>query len=381
LLSADAFGVPQRRQRAFLIGIRADVARMLPFLRASELDGTVVDEAHALFPTRHHVQYSTADALWDITGESYAKLIDCPVAVDPQYARWSRSDLTPTGTVSGSVPNHKFRAHHPGVKTRFAFLRLLREHGISDKALYDLRSTDREWLSAELRPIAERLPVRLADEAVSTASQLDDLAYRLSSKKHSQRVLDPTQPSPTVMTLPDDFVHFADDRTLTVREMARLQSFPDSFVFYGNETTGGARRREDVPQYSQVGNAVPPRLGAALGAQLRRVLAGLADNATSTQLDRTVSTRGRTRATRAGREVEDGKRVLQLSPLGEQRESQLLEIGIVADVGQRALAEHPLQDAGDIDVDGSDPNVGSALQGDHPTDVLAHSGEPRQLLH
>ena len=45
--------------------------------------------------------------------------------------------------------------------------------------------------------------------------------------------------SPTVVTLPDDFIHYHRHRALTVREMARLQSFDDSFVFQGKRTTGG----------------------------------------------------------------------------------------------------------------------------------------------
>lgn len=54
-------------------------------------------------------------------------------------------------------------------------------------------------------------------------------------------------------------------RTLTVREMARIQSFPDSFEFRSKITTGGKMRRFEVPQYTQVGNAVPPLLGRKLG--------------------------------------------------------------------------------------------------------------------
>ena len=74
------------------------------------------------------------------------------------------------------------------------------------------------------------------------------------------------------MSLPDDFVHYTYPRTLTVREMARLQSFADSFVFYSKETTGAHRRKLEVPQYTQVGNAVPPLLARAVGEQLMTVL-------------------------------------------------------------------------------------------------------------
>jgi DNA (cytosine-5)-methyltransferase 1 len=55
--------------------------------------------------------------------------------------------------------------------------------------------------------------------------------------------------------------------------MARIQSFPDNFVFRSKITTGGQMRKFEVPQYTQVGNAVPPLLGIALAS----VVAGLLD--------------------------------------------------------------------------------------------------------
>jgi DNA (cytosine-5)-methyltransferase 1 len=94
----------------------------------------------------------------------------------------------------------------------------------------------------------------------------------LASRKHSQRVIRADRPAPTMLSLPDDFIHPRFPRTLTVREMARLQSFPDSFEFFGKVTTGSHRRRVEVPQYTQVGNAVPPLLAAAIGRHLAQIL-------------------------------------------------------------------------------------------------------------
>ena len=51
---------------------------------------------------------------------------------------------------------------------------------------------------------------------------------------------------------------------MTVREQARFQSFPDYFEFRSKETTGGEKRKIEVPQYTQVGNAVPPLLAKAI---------------------------------------------------------------------------------------------------------------------
>lgn len=91
---------------------------------------------------------------------------------------------------------------------------------------------------------------------------------RLGIKKRSTTPLDPNAPSPTISTLPDDFVHYARPRAMTVREHARLQSFPDWFSFHGPYTTGGNQRKDACPRYTQVGNAVPPLLAEALGEML-----------------------------------------------------------------------------------------------------------------
>ena len=53
---------------------------------------------------------------------------------------------------------------------------------------------------------------------------------------------------------------------------ARCQSFDDSFEFLGKRTTGGMQRRTEVPQYTQVGNAVPPLLAKAVADQIMQAL-------------------------------------------------------------------------------------------------------------
>ena len=82
------------------------------------------------------------------------------------------------------------------------------------------------------------------------------------------------QPAPAALSIPDDACHYHIDqlRTLSVREMARIQSFPDNFEFRSKVTTGGKMRRFEVPQYTQVGNAVPPLLGRALGLVVQQML-------------------------------------------------------------------------------------------------------------
>ena len=100
-------------------------------------------------------------------------------------------------------------------------------------------------------------------------------------KKAAIRVLDPLRAAPTVTSLPEDLIHYSEPRTLTVRENARLQTFPDWFGFRGNYTTGGHRRRNEVPRFSQVANAVPPLLAEQLGEQLMRVYEDATDRSSS----------------------------------------------------------------------------------------------------
>jgi DNA (cytosine-5)-methyltransferase 1 len=90
----------------------------------------------------------------------------------------------------------------------------------------------------------------------------------LSSEKRNYNVLKADGQSSTIMTIADDYIHYASPRALTVREMARLQSFDDSFVFQGKRSTGGNKRKFEVPQFTLVGNAVPPLMARAVALEI-----------------------------------------------------------------------------------------------------------------
>jgi DNA (cytosine-5)-methyltransferase 1 len=102
----------------------------------------------------------------------------------------------------------------------------------------------------------------------STKQLSREIRERFGLKKLATRVLDPSKPAPTVTSMPDDLLHYREPRTLTVRENARLQTFPDWFVFCGKYTTGGHLRRREVPRFTQVANAVPPLLAEMIGRLL-----------------------------------------------------------------------------------------------------------------
>lgn len=85
-------------------------------------------------------------------------------------------------------------------------------------------------------------------------------------------VLDENSQAPTITSIPDELIHYCEPRILTVREHARIQSFPDWYEFKGKYTSGGARRKKEVPRYTQVGNAVPPLFAEQIGIALMEVL-------------------------------------------------------------------------------------------------------------
>ena len=116
-------------------------------------------------------------------------------------------------------------------------------------------------------------------------SEHGEIPKKFKTKKFAQRRLPKRWgnkgPTITVTSLPDDFVHYSQARSLTVREWARIQSFPDWYQFAGKRTTGGIRRAgnprknifdREVPKYTQIGNAVAVNMAAEIGKHFRKLL-------------------------------------------------------------------------------------------------------------
>ncbi len=91
-------------------------------------------------------------------------------------------------------------------------------------------------------------------------------------KRRGVTVLSDTMSAPTITSIPDELIHYSEPRILTVREHARLQSFPDWYKFKGKYTSGGKRRKIEVPRYTQVGNAVPPLFAEQIGSVLKELI-------------------------------------------------------------------------------------------------------------
>jgi len=288
LLNAMHYGVPQHRPRVMLIALRADIAKRLgikssgTLWRSSFLDEleSVPDLAPRPTTTRAGV-LTVDDALWDLGSHGYntADGIGRYAAPHGAYAlSMRRAHLEVIGEAAPKqVENHNLRKHAPHIAQRFALYQFFAAHGINSNILNMPNVLEGRALRQEVERAVAGItsPFRAPSGVVAKdLAALVHLVCELKTKKHSQRALQGDQPSPTVVSLPDDFVHYLAPRTLTVREMARFQSFPDAFVFRSKETTGGLRRRIDVPQYTQVGNAVPPKLANAVGGRLS-VLLGL----------------------------------------------------------------------------------------------------------
>jgi DNA (cytosine-5)-methyltransferase 1 len=236
LIRACDFGVPQYRPRFFTFGIRSDrnssnnppsVVALVSGMRESFL------RSHGLDTDR---PVTVEDAICDLQ-TSLSKLVECQ---DPD----SRSGFRESA--------------YAGPHTAYQFLM----HGkINGRHLNSMRL-------ANHRPETTRRFSVILKTCRKGVMLSDADRRRLGIRKISTTPLAPDRPSHTITTLPDDLLHYAEPRIHTVREYARLQSFPDWFEFCGKYTTGGARRREECPRYTQVGNAVPPLLAKAVGTAL-----------------------------------------------------------------------------------------------------------------
>ncbi len=99
-----------------------------------------------------------------------------------------------------------------------------------------------------------------------------DIQEKYGIKKRTVIPLNGLDKTPTITTLPDDYIHYSEPRILTVREYARIQSFPDWYEFQGKYTTGGILRKKEVPRYTQIGNAIPPLFGEQSGLVLKQLI-------------------------------------------------------------------------------------------------------------
>lgn len=290
LLNAMHFGAPQHRPRVMLLGLRKDVAATLGFKGSEHTWKSDYDQVGSLhFPSRPRIApeathfgdaiLGVADAISDLTQKGYSRKHNTSAFAKEmrEDTSWMPARVREAHT-PGKLKNHTLRKHAPSIVTRFRLYQYFRDEGIHTKVMAipkqeDIPEKGRRVLVAEALEGA-RFPATSPDGTViaKDIASIIDIVMSLGTRKHSQRPLSWNAPSPTVVSLPDDYVHPEEPRTLTVREMARFQSFPDAFEFRAKETTGSLRRRFEVPQYTQVGNAVPPKMANAVGLSVISLL-------------------------------------------------------------------------------------------------------------
>lgn len=237
ILRADDYGVPQARPRFFLVGARRE-GRSEPLLQSffADLESAVPDFlAERNLPRRPTARGAISDL--EVRRNGTVRSPDSPGFRAIRYRR----------------PNNRYQwVMRDGHKGPPPDVRLARHRSHIAARLAALIATSRKLG----HPVTIPAEVRAAH----------------GLRKATVRVLASRRPAPTITSLPDDLIHYSERRILTVRETARLQSFPDWFAFKGNYTTGGPLRRRQVPRFTQVANAVPPLLAEQLGLRLLSLL-------------------------------------------------------------------------------------------------------------
>ena len=234
LLHAKDYGVPQNRPRVILVGIQKDIK--------FEMQENLI--AHGLLPEKDKSYPSPYELLSDLVDTKYLEKL-----VTHKYKSDPKNDI-----------QKKFRTKKNSKKI---FLK--------GEELYEME------YSKHSAHIKKRFQYMIDNNGKITK--------KMKTKKFAQRLINKNWgingPNITTASLPDDYVHFSQPRTLTVREWARLQTFPDWYEFFGNRTTGGHRRagrplennwHREVPKYTQIGNAVPVELAYRIGKHLKKII-------------------------------------------------------------------------------------------------------------
>lgn len=121
--------------------------------------------------------------------------------------------------------------------------------------------------------IVERFSHVLPGESAAEAMKRDPSLGNARITKQCYRRMLPDEPAPTVVAnFVTTTIHYSQNRNLTAREAARIQTFPDDYIFKGYKTRMSWQK--DLSQFEQIGNAVPPRLAELLGECVLSMLRG-----------------------------------------------------------------------------------------------------------
>ena len=259
ILNAADYGVPQRRNRIIFIGYREGLTP------PKYPEPTVSPENYV----------TLREAIGDLIGDDYKR--DVVNGSLTQYQIDSINGRTPdingNPIKSEKKNNIELSKQNDIVTERFALFEE-GETGANLKKRVLEQGIDISDKKALVQLCAEKFGM-LQEEVISLfkgAKATPEQVEVLLTKKNIRQRWSSSLPSATIVTIADDYISPWEPRTFSVREMARCQSFDDSFEFLGKRTTGGLRRRVEVPQYTQVGNAVPPLLAKAVALEIKKVL-------------------------------------------------------------------------------------------------------------
>lgn len=259
ILNAADYGVPQRRNRIIAIAHKKGIkAPTYPKPTNSKKD-----------------RISLVEAIGDLIRDD-----DVRAEINPKMTKYQRDSIkgrTPNvegrPISSNEYLNNDISRHLPLIKDRFSLFK----EGESGRDLKirifeeGIDLTGKEALIKHMIKNTDYTEEEIIEKFKNSDVSAEEID-KLLTKKSIRTRLDRNNPSATVLTIPDDYISPFEDRSFTVREMARLQSFDDSFEFLGKRTTGGKKRRIEVPQYTQVGNAVPPLLAKAIALEILKVI-------------------------------------------------------------------------------------------------------------
>lgn len=259
ILNAADYGVPQRRNRIIFIGYRDDMTppkypepTVSPenYVTLQEAIGDLITDPATREKVNPRLSWYQEESRIGRTPGIDGKPISVYEPVNTDLSRITK------------IVEERFTLFKPGETGTYLKKRVMSEGiDISDKP--ELIKLCSEQLEMDADDV-----VALFKSGKATKEQ----AEVLLTKKNIRQKWSPDQPSATVVTIADDYISPWEARTFSVREMARCQSFDDSFEFLGKRTTGGLQRRVEIPQYTQVGNAVPPLLAKAIALEIKKCL-------------------------------------------------------------------------------------------------------------
>jgi len=237
LVNFGEFGVPQKRTRFILVGVRKDLKHSTQEVANSFFE-KIEQNRHSFLKEKNlSVETNLNDAISDLLKNN--GLRESPDTRSYEAGIYSKAKtnyqkLMRVGITNEIADSHRFPKHRPDITAKF-------------QVIIDSSTRKNKDIDSAIRE-------------------------RYNIKKHTIIPLDQFSKSPTITTLPDDYIHYSEPRILTVREYARIQSFPDWFKFQGKYTTGGKLRTQEVPRYSQIGNAIPPLFAEQAGLILSSIL-------------------------------------------------------------------------------------------------------------